>query len=767
MKRILFCAGILALAASCTEDEFDSFATQNGQNQGITFTAEAPMTKIQWDETETSYVPFWYAEQDRIAIYGIGVLNNVDAAIPADPNKGDSWDEISTKVTYKATQSEKIGKFTATADGQTLYFNGGKEARFLGLYPSTVTAAWTDIDSEGNKGLKISSLPNLKTQEQTTTKGYNESVMMYSLSKASKVNDYDAVGENASLSFQRPFSALVLSTANANEYTNVKEPLFGVLEKVEVEAKGYSTTSGTDDIDASVLTIADEDYLVVDTLTNQSTFVAAASPATPRASKVSLTIGTGGLGWSDDALAVVAINDVDRSETFAKDDKDETIEITWTFANIVLKQSLKTQASWDGFVEAPKLDIADYDYLVTEDDQLLVLNGNFKDIFNEAGDKIVWDNGDVLVTDIKNIISKVALSDEELAMLKDFTALEKLTLAENTEIPANTFTTGQAGLITDLNLPKVTKVAQKFIENNATNAFSALENLAMPAYEFEDDVVNKAFFNSSVKATLESLDMSGVRSMLPQFGIERTLSFKGYAKLAEVTVQDGMIVSPSGFADCKLLATVNGAVDIASAPQAFSMDADKNNSLKSIKVSGTEIPAKAFYRCTALATVEYQGAQLAPTVVGERGLAATAIKYMDLSKLTSVGAAAFKQAQIISSNKNTTYLEVGATEIPEEAFAECKGLKMVKFTNATTITGNKVLEGATSLIQVKFLKAVSLGSGTDFANVFGKREGSIDLWVNPEQSGVNGLNWTLEYINGEDVKTVTYTFKSIQKKIED
>ena len=140
---------------------------------------------------------------------------------------------------------------------------------------------------------------------------------------------------------------------------------------------------------------------------------------------------------------------------------------------------------------------------------------------------------------------------------------------------------------------------------------------------------------------------------------------------------------------------------------------------------------------------------------------------MDLSKLTSVGAAAFKQAQIISSNKNTTYLEVGATEIPEEAFAECKGLKMVKFTNATTITGNKVLEGATSLIQVKFLKAVSLGSGTDFANVFGKREGSIDLWVNPEQSGVNGLNWTLEYINGEDVKTVTYTFKSIQKKIED
>lgn len=108
MKRILFCAGILALAASCTEDEFDSFATQNGQTQGITFTAEAPVTKIQWDETETSYVPFWYAEQDRIAIYGIGVLNNAGSKLPV--SGGDSWDEISTTVEYKATQSEKIGK---------------------------------------------------------------------------------------------------------------------------------------------------------------------------------------------------------------------------------------------------------------------------------------------------------------------------------------------------------------------------------------------------------------------------------------------------------------------------------------------------------------------------------------------------------------------------------------------------------------------------------------------------------------------------------
>lgn len=763
MKRILFCAGILALAASCTEDEFDSFATQNGQTQGITFTAEAPVTKIQWDETETSYVPFWYAEQDRIAIYGIGVLDKEGEKMPV--SGGDSWDEISSSVEYKATQSEKIGKFTAVDDNNMLKFDGSKEARFLGLYPSkvgenTIKAEW---NTEA-KGLKISGLPTLGTQTQTTTKGYNESVMMYSLSTASRGNDYDAVGENASLSFQRPFSALVLSTDNANEYTTGDAPLFGKLKTVEVEAKGYTPAQG-DAIEPSELTIADNDYLVVDTLTNEATFVA--DPAGARASKVTLNIGTAGLGWSDDALAVTAINNVDRSQTFAKAGKDETIEITWTFENIVLKQSLNTQNSWKGFVETPKLDISSYDYLVTNDHQLLVLNGNFKDIFDKNG-KIAWDNGAVDKTTITNIISKVALSDAELAMLQGFSGLKKLTLAENTEIPANTFSETQAGQITDLNLPKVTKVAQKFIANNASKAFSKLENLSMPAYEFEDDVVNKAFFNDEVKATLASLDMSGVRSMLPQFGIERTLSFEGYTNLAEVTVQDGMVVSPSGFAGCIALATVNGAVDVTNAPKAFSMASNSvNNVLKSIEVTGTEIPSYAFYYCKALETIEYKGAQLAPTVVGDAGLAVTAIKYMDLSKLTSLGEKAFKMTKIISSNKNTTYLEVGAAEIPAEAFSGCADLKMVKFTNATKITGNNVFNEASNLIQVKFLKVVSLGSGTGFANVFGTREQYIDLWVNPEQSGVNGLNWTLEYINGKDTMAVTYTFKSIQKKIED
>lgn len=778
MKRILFCASVLALATSCADNELDSFAT-SGEKQanGITFVADAPLSRMQWDETETSYVPFWYAEQDRIAVYASGAKGGDDDASLATAIGDDGWDDLyTTAYTYKATQSEKVGKFTATADDQTLHFDGDKEARFLALYPSSVAGAWSS--TTGEVGIKISKLPNLASQTQTTTKGDNQSIMMYSLSKASKVNDYDAVGENAKLSFQRPFSALVLSTDNADEYTKGEDALFGKLTKVKAEAKGYTDPQNVteNNIDASLLTYNDGAYLVVDTLTNKATFFEGTSTSTPAASTAELTLGTGGLGWSDDALAVVAINNVDRSQTFAKQQKDETIDITWTFENIVLKQSLKTQNSWNGFIECPKLDISSYDYLVTTDNQLVVLKGNFKDIFvtEEGADKgkIEWVAGNVDKTAITTIISKVALSNEELAMLKDFTALKSLTLAENTEIPANTFTTAQAAAITKLDLPKVTKVDQKFIANDATKAFSALTDLAMASYEFEDATVNGAFFNTTIKGLLETLDMSGVRSMLPKFGIERTLSFKGYTALTEVTVQDGMIVSPSGFAGCTSLTTVNGVVDITSAPNAFEMIGTANAKLKSIKVTGTEIPAKAFYNCTALESIECNGASIVPTVIGERAFVDTdALKYMDLSKVTSLGEAAFARSGLTSANKNTTVLEVGATEIPAGAFQDCANIKMVKFTNATKITGTEVFKGATNLIQVKFLKVISLANAAEnaYANVFGGKQGQIDLWTNPEQTGINGLVWTLDYLSadGKTTYSQTYTFKSIQKKIED
>ena len=74
MKKVLLGAGLIALATSCTQDEFSSLATQKEDVRGISFEmVETPQSRIQWDETETSYSPYWHAEVDRVGIYSIGV----------------------------------------------------------------------------------------------------------------------------------------------------------------------------------------------------------------------------------------------------------------------------------------------------------------------------------------------------------------------------------------------------------------------------------------------------------------------------------------------------------------------------------------------------------------------------------------------------------------------------------------------------------------------------------------------------------------------
>ena len=105
MKKLLFCAGLLALAASCTENEMDSISGQTGQKQGITFEAgEAgdAATRGGFTPDGITYVPFWYAETDKISVWATNIegTNGVNAS-------SDKF--VTDKVsTYKATQLRKV-----------------------------------------------------------------------------------------------------------------------------------------------------------------------------------------------------------------------------------------------------------------------------------------------------------------------------------------------------------------------------------------------------------------------------------------------------------------------------------------------------------------------------------------------------------------------------------------------------------------------------------------------------------------------------------
>ena len=84
MKKILFCAGILALAASCAENEIDSISGQKEATKGISFEGalvETPTTRgdLAYDDVSGIHNFFWYAEKDQISIWSTNTTGATNA----------------------------------------------------------------------------------------------------------------------------------------------------------------------------------------------------------------------------------------------------------------------------------------------------------------------------------------------------------------------------------------------------------------------------------------------------------------------------------------------------------------------------------------------------------------------------------------------------------------------------------------------------------------------------------------------------------------
>ena len=76
MKKILFCAGLMALAASCTQDELLNDSVME-QSKGLSFSAIVPedlSSRGTLYENNDKFPFFWHAEKDKIEIWGAGNL---------------------------------------------------------------------------------------------------------------------------------------------------------------------------------------------------------------------------------------------------------------------------------------------------------------------------------------------------------------------------------------------------------------------------------------------------------------------------------------------------------------------------------------------------------------------------------------------------------------------------------------------------------------------------------------------------------------------
>ena len=659
MKKILFCAGLLALVASCAENELDSISGQKGATKGISFEGalvEAPTTRgdLAYDEVSGIHNFFWYAEKDQISIWS---TNTKDAT---NSNSTTAWN-VAKVVKYKATQSKANGVFTAIQDDNILDFqyepgtydwadpaNEQYKSQFIATYPSTVTLAAVDK-------YEFSNLPTLNDQDQLTLDGQDvtKKIMMISHTTAVKENSYDAVGEKIDLNFIRPFTAVVFRTSGIDEeYANI----FGKLKSITLTAKGYDAnnngnTTDPDDIAPSYIDYgSDAHYLYNSEKPEESKLVQAdgsditdmASDITGAGQEIELNLNGGtGLEFMDGNLAYMAINKIDR-KVFKDAGVKETMLMKFSFEHIDLPKTVETDANWPSTMNnkfiggvPTTLDINSFPYLVTNTAgarTLIVNQGAFSQIFNAAKDKVKWNDGaeqEYALTEFTNIISKVELTTEELATLKGFTAATSIKLAENAIIPANTFKNLTA--LTTINLPKATTIAK-----DAFDAATSLVNVSMPSYKFADETINPQILK---QASLVTLDMSGVDQMSAAFPA-KGLSLSGYKQLKTIKVKDGLLVGASSFNDCSALATINGAIEFREDGAAAFKDC---KALTEINIKNTVIPADAFSGCILLKKVLKDGQQVLPTSIGSQAfMNCTALEEMNLTLATTIGEEAFK-----------------------------------------------------------------------------------------------------------------------------
>lgn len=766
MKKILFCAGLLALAASCAENELDSISGQNGASRGISFEGtlvETPSTRgdLAYDEVSGLHNFFWYAEKDQISIWstnttanGSNVGNNTTAWVPANSAK------------YKATQSKAKGVFTAINDDNILDFqwedkdwtvpaNEQYKSQFIATYPSAVKLAADKSDGK----FEFSDLPELANQTQTALDGKDVTgkIMMISITKAVKENSYDAVGEKIDLSFNRPFTAVVFRTKGIDkEYAKI----FGKLKTIELEAKGYDKdgngTVDAGDIAGSYLDYGSNAHYLYDSKNPEKSKLVKAdgndiadmsTDVTGAAQSITLSLGGGsGLDFMDGNLAYMAINKINR-KVFVDAKVKETMAMKFSFENIDLPKTIETDVNWPSAMnnkfiggEGMTLDINSFPYLVTNqtNDRTLIVNtGTFSQIFNAVGDQVKWNDGadqEYALTEFTKIISKVELTTEELAKLKEFTSVKSIQLAENNTIPAETFENLTA--LVEINLPKVTTVAK-----GAFDATTNLTTVIMPSYKFADETINEEILK---KGSLEILDMSGVDQMSAAFPA-KGLSLSGFTALETATVKDGLLVGASSFNGCTSLSDLKGAITFREDGAAAFKGC---TSLIKINITNTDIPADAFSGCSVLEQVLKDGKQVLPTSVGTQAfMNCVAMEELNLSLATTIGEQAFKGCTALygvedpaEGNKKIMY--VGATTIPTGAFENCAALEYVHFMEATSFAED-ILKGC-ALKEVKFKKAFTLDPSASYTtSTFGSNTTAVSLFINPNQSVKTYNNNTL------------------------
>ena len=267
----------------------------------------------------------------------------------------------------------------------------------------------------------------------------------------------------------------------------------------------------------------------------------------------------------------------------------------------------------------------------------------------------------------------------------------------------------------------------------------------------EGNEVNAIFFNHNTKKSLKTLNISSVKDMVYPFK-NISLVFEGY-KLETVTLNaEGVNLSQRAFNNCTSLKTVNGKVNFETFDAVYAF---AQTQIATIDVVGSMISQYAFQNCTNLAEVKFVKADL-NTINRNAFYGCSSLQYFDLETVSTLGTSAFNKTALVSNNKNTNILTVGAAVINCSAF-EGTNAKLVRFTEATKIDSN-ILKDCNSLSQVRFDKAFVASCALE--NTTFATSNNVTLYVDKaNQSGIYGYSLSLAY--GESGAATAFEFKGI------
>ena len=746
MKRILFCAGLLAFMASCTQDDYEQQAISNeAQTPGISFEgqfAQAPATRgeVFWSGQALDYR--WYAEQDQINVYGKDVVKGGDLGTGVNGTNIPAWSTYGTgsptvvPAIYKATRSMNDPWFAGASNNDILYFGSSSEAspsEFLAVYPKATTLDFGTADK-----LLIKNLPALSNQTQATgTDGSsvakNTLMVAYGTGYSNTDAPYESVGEKVRLLFDRPLGYLTWGTANLDkdpELESVGESLqgyFGNLNTIKLEAKGYDSNNDgdlddTDDIAASILDYGnatmqvnlpkaneDEDidwYNELQFKNNDGTadaiWTGASANITNAKSEVTLTYNGG--KWSDEYTAYMLVSPVDR-KAFQDEKVKENLEATYTFANITLVAG----------ENAPEGLIQGNGYPMPAGDFALNQNWGFTNTYNS----FVLDVAKYpyLVTD-KITDAALGLNDERVLIINDADFADFMTNQNKVKWNGEEYPATEFGVI-------ITKKAI-YDEANKVNQYSYLQKFTdlKKLVAIADTEIPANSFNRSLFDDLTEINFPAVTEI-------DAAAFTGFGKegnngLTNVYLKSYPFMDRDiafSFLDDDKLAKLDMSaatvMNVGFPSQGFTLEGYSN--LTEVTVGTVEVGPNSFDGCINLNTINGEG-NFKLNTNGFAAFRGTALTTINLVQTAAIPAYAFQNCDdLVSVTSDGTTL----TAVNEYAFQACEKLtssatNSIKLDNVQTI-GDYAFYGCKEWTDAKLENTTSIGKCAfkDCSQLFG------------------------------------------------